>query len=167
MKTKKHAKWEHNMQDFHHSISYGPVSSLSFSTGSSTSDYLSHLIQLSSNDLRLAKRVRVISTELLQNAIQHAEQADSDVHINLMVVNNQVKISVSNTIGKETAEKVNSKIQEIMNSEDIKQFLRKTMDERKKQELRGGIGLIRMRSENNAVLESSWKKDILTVTATI
>ncbi len=78
-----------------------------------------------------------------------------------------IRIAVSNPAESEAAEVVQSKIAAIMHSDNIRQLLRSTMEERKAKKLRGGIGLIRMKSENNANLQAAWKNNTLTVTAAI
>ena len=155
------------MNKFTLSINYGPISALNFNLGSKLSDYLSSIFQEQFGDPKLVKRIRVITTELFQNAIQHGTSPTSSVNLSLKGGNELVVVSVKNIVKPDTATAVQERIKKIMESEDIRAYLRKTIEDRRSRDLRGGIGLIRMRSENDAALSSKYDGRHLTISAVV
>jgi hypothetical protein len=111
----------------------------------------------------VSKKANIVITELLNNALENCNDSDSKIGLKLHVDEGNLIVRVVNPVDKEQYESVRAHIDRINSVDNIRTLLRETILERRKDRLKGGLGLIRLVAENKFKLSVDYKKPFLIV----
>jgi hypothetical protein len=112
---------------------------------------------------KVSKKANIVITELLNNALENSNDSKSQIGIKLNVDEEQLSIKVINVVDQVQFEKVKAHVDKINSVENIRNLLRETILDRRKERLKGGLGLIRLVAENKFKLSVDYKKPYLIV----
>jgi hypothetical protein len=112
---------------------------------------------------KVSKKANIVITELLNNALENCNDDDSKVGLKLHVDEGNLIVKVVNPVNKEQYENVRAHVDRINSVNNIRTLLRETILERRKDRLKGGLGLIRLVAENKFKLSVDYKKPFLIV----
>ena len=101
----------------------------------------------------ISKRINTIISELINNVLANTKDKDSYFGVKISTFDNQVKIVVKNRVTLQQYNLVKKHVKMINNYSTPKKLLEKTIKERRQKELRGGLGLIRIVSEERVKLQ--------------
>lgn len=113
----------------------------------------------------LCKKANIVVTELVQNVMENVRFPESDVRVALEVDPGRVVVRVSNRVTPEQEAAVRGRLAELSSAEAAKKLFTETIRARRAQRLKGGIGLMRLVSENKFQLEQDYDGQELTVCA--
>lgn len=113
----------------------------------------------------LCKKANVVVTELVQNVIDNVSDPDSGMRLDLRIDGETLYVCVTNKATAEQYATVKQRVEEIAASDDPKRLFADTLRARRVQRLRGGLGLIRLVSENRFRLSASYAGEHLTMQA--
>lgn len=111
----------------------------------------------------VSKKANIVITELLNNALENCSDADSKIGLKLHVDEGNLIVRVINPVDNEQFENVRTHVDRINSVDNIRTLLRETILERRKDRLKGGLGLIRIVAENKFKLSVDYKKPFLIV----
>ena len=111
----------------------------------------------------VSKKANIVITELINNALENCNDSDSQIGLKLHVDESKLIIKVVNPVEEEQYEHVRAHVDRINNTENIRALLRRTILERRKDRLKGGLGLIRLVAENKFKLTVDYRKPYLIV----
>jgi hypothetical protein len=112
---------------------------------------------------KVSKKANIVITELLNNALENSNDSDSKIGIKLNVDEELLVVKVINIVDRVQFEKVKAHVDKINSVENIRSLLRETILERRKDRLKGGLGLIRLVAENKFTLSVEYKRPYLIV----
>ena len=115
----------------------------------------------------VSKKANIVITELVNNAVVNSTDGDSKVILEIMVNKDLLRIKVMNTAKRSQYRKVRDHIKMINSTGDLRTLLAETIRERRKDRLRGGLGLIRLAAENKFTLSAGYRAPYLTVDSQI
>jgi hypothetical protein len=110
---------------------------------------------------KVGKKANVVVTELLNNALENINDGNSKIGLKLTIDENRLIIRVINVVTVQQFESVRHQVEKINSSADIKKVLKERIHERRKDRLKGGLGLIRLVAENKFKLSVGYKKPYL------
>lgn len=113
----------------------------------------------------LCKKANVVVTELIQNVIDNAADPTSGVRLDLRIDRDTLQVEVTNKATAEQFAVVKDRVEQIAAAPDPKRLFAETLRSRRVQRLRGGLGLIRLVSENRFRLSASYAGEHLTMQA--
>lgn len=111
------------------------------------------------------RRANVVITELFDNAVVNNLDNESNIVLDLKKGDGCLHIQVSNKATTEQFEQVKDHVDMINGAKDRKRLLADTINARRKDRLRGGLGLMRLVVENKFDISVSYKKSMICVTA--
>jgi hypothetical protein len=111
----------------------------------------------------VSKKANIVITELLNNALENSNDSDSKIGIKLQLDEEHLVVKVINIVDQIQFEKVKAHIEKINTTENIRNLLRETILARRKDRLKGGLGLIRLVAENKFKLSVDYRKPYLIV----
>ena len=115
----------------------------------------------------VGKKANVVITELLNNAVANNIDGESKIALELKIDKDRLWVKVINVARKEQFEKVKSHLDKINSAEDLKKLLAETIRLRRKDRLRGGLGLIRLAAENKFSISVDFDDPFLIVESRI
>lgn len=113
----------------------------------------------------LCKKANVVVTELVQNVIDNVSDPSSAMKIELLLDPEALRVEVTNKVTPEQYQVVKDKVDQLEETEDAKRLFADTLRSRRMQRLRGGLGLIRLVSENRFRLSATYAGEHLTMHA--
>jgi hypothetical protein len=112
---------------------------------------------------KVSKKANIVITELLNNALENSNDGKSKIVIKLNLDEDHLIVKVINIVDQVQFEKVKAHVEKINSVENIRNLLRETILERRKDRLKGGLGLIRLVAENKFKLSVDYQKPYLIV----
>lgn len=113
----------------------------------------------------VGKKANVVVTELVQNVLEHVVDPRSALHLELRVDEDALVVIVSNKATPEQYEGVRARVAALSGSEDVRKLFTTTLRTRRADRLKGGLGLMRLVSENRFRLAVSYDRELLTMQA--
>ena len=113
----------------------------------------------------VCKKANVVLTELVQNVMEDVRFPESDMKVDLSVDRERLLVRVRNRVTDEQEALVSERLSQLETVEGAKKLFSETIRERRKQRLKGGIGLMRLVSENRFRLAKEYDGQELTVSA--
>ncbi len=111
----------------------------------------------------VSKKANVVLTELVNNAIENSTDGRSKIGLRVDIDQSRLVIKVMNPVSREQYGKVRRHVDMINSTENIRKLLRDTILLRRKDRLKGGLGLIRLVAENKFSLLVKYKDPFLIV----
>jgi hypothetical protein len=115
----------------------------------------------------VSKKANIVITELVNNAVINSPDSDGKITLEIMINKDLLRISVINVAKPSQYEKVKDHIKMINSADDLRELLAATIRERRKDRLRGGLGLIRLAAENKFTLSAHYRAPYLIVDSQI
>jgi hypothetical protein len=103
-------------------------------------------------DRVVCRRANVAVTEFVTNALSNAVDPEGELRVDVTVDADALVVEVSNKVDDPGYAAVEARVQRINESPDIKALLRETIKHRRARRLKGGLGLLRLSSENRFAL---------------
>lgn len=152
--------------DINVSYTFSSIMNITYSISSILGNFNSEIINGFYPKL-ISKRVNIIISELVNNVIDYMAINKSGIVLKMKVISDKVIIQVSNKVRYKQYLKVKKHIEEINKSKDIKYLFYETIKKRRSNGLKGGLGLIRLVSENKSSLNVNYNKNnsIMTITS--
>lgn len=113
----------------------------------------------------LCKKANVVITELVQNVIDNVSDPASEMRIDVRIDGEALQVEVTNKVTPEQFQAVRERIEQLNTVSDPKRLFADTLRARRMQRLRGGLGLIRLVSENRFRLSANYAGEHLTMQA--
>lgn len=113
----------------------------------------------------IGKKANIALSELLTNVMENIFDPGGGVGVRIGANAERLHISVSNTASLNAYESVSARIAELQNSQNPKKLFADTIRARRSQQLKGGIGLMRLVAENKFSLSADYDGGVLTVHA--
>lgn len=113
----------------------------------------------------LCKKANVVITELVQNVIENVPDPASGMKIDLRIDGDALHVEVTNKATPEQYQVVKDRVDQLSAASDPKRLFADTLRARRMQRLRGGLGLIRLVSENRFRLSATYAGEHLTMQA--
>ncbi|MDC0719347.1 ATP-binding protein [Nannocystis bainbridge] len=113
----------------------------------------------------LCKKANVVITELVQNVIDNVNDPASQMRVDLRIDGDALQVQVTNKATPEQFQDVKDRVEQLTTSTDPKRLFADTLRARRMQRLRGGLGLIRLVSENRFRLSATYSGEQLTMQA--
>lgn len=113
----------------------------------------------------LCKKANVVITELVQNVIDNVSDPASQMRVDLRIDGAALQVQVTNKATAEQYQVVKDRIEQLHAATDPKRLFADTLRARRLQRLRGGLGLIRLVSENRFRLSATYAGEHLTMQA--
>jgi hypothetical protein len=101
----------------------------------------------------ISKRINTIISELINNVLANTKDKESFFSVKISSFENELKITVKNKVTLKQYNLVKDHVKKINNHNSPKKLLEETIKHRRQKELRGGLGLIRIVSEEKAKLQ--------------
>jgi len=115
----------------------------------------------------VSKKANIVITELVNNAVVNSTDGDSKVTLEILIKKDLLRIKVTNAAKRSQYRKVRDHIKMINSTGDLRTLLAETIRERRKDRLRGGLGLIRLAAENKFTLSAGYRAPYLTIDSQI
>jgi hypothetical protein len=113
----------------------------------------------------LCKRANVVVTELVTNVLENIVDPESEMRFLIEVDAEKLVIEVQNRVSDEQFENVRARIDRINSSSDVRALLKQTIRERRPQRLKGGLGFMRLATENKFELSAERQDGYMTIRA--
>jgi hypothetical protein len=113
----------------------------------------------------VGKKANVVVTELVQNVLENVLDPASALHLELRVDADALVVRVSNKATLEQYEGVRARVDALTSSDDVRKLFTTTLRSRRADRLKGGLGLMRLVSENRFRLAVSYDRELLTMQA--
>ena len=114
----------------------------------------------------VSKRTNTVITELFNNAIENSTDPASTITLEVQINGAQLCIKMTNVARQEQFERVKRHVDRI-NSTDLHRLMAETIRERRKLQLKGGLGLMRLALENKSRISVDYKEPFLIVESEI
>jgi hypothetical protein len=115
----------------------------------------------------ISKKANIVITELVNNAVVNSPDGDGRITLEIVINKDLLRISVTNAAHRSQYKKVRDHIEMINSANDLRKLLADTIRERRKDRLRGGLGLIRLAAENKFTLSARYRAPYLSVDSQI
>jgi hypothetical protein len=115
----------------------------------------------------VSKKANIVITELVNNAVVNSANGNSRISLEIMINESVLRIRVMNAAERSQFRKVKDHIKRINSARDLRKLLADTIRERRKDRLRGGLGLIRLAAENKFTLSTRYRAPYLIVDSQI
>ncbi len=109
----------------------------------------------------VSRKANIVITELFDNAVSNNIDGNSKIILELKINQDRLHIRVKNAAKKEQYRKVKKHVKKINSYSDPKILLADTIRERRKERLKGGLGLIRLTAENKFKLSVKFRSPFL------
>lgn len=113
----------------------------------------------------LCKKANVVITELVQNVIDNISDPSSSMRVDLRIDGDALHVEVTNKATADQFQAVKDRVEQLRAASDPKRLFADTLRARRMQRLRGGLGLIRLVSENRFRLSATYAGEHLTMQA--
>jgi hypothetical protein len=113
----------------------------------------------------VGKKANVVVTELVQNVLENVVDPHSELHLELSVDGDALVVRVRNKATPEQYEGVRARVDALSGAIDAKKLFTTTLRARRADRLKGGLGLMRLVSENRFRLAVSYERELLTMQA--
>ena len=113
----------------------------------------------------VGKKANVVVTELVQNVIENVVDPASELRLELRVDHDALIVRVINKATPEQFEGVKARVDALTGNVDAKKMLATTLRARRSDRLKGGLGLMRLVSENRFRLAVTYEHELLTMQA--
>lgn len=113
----------------------------------------------------VGKKANVVVTELIQNVLENIVDPTSELLLELRVDGDALLVEVRNLATPAQFEAVRARVDALAGSPDPKRLLGDTLRARRADRLKGGLGLLRLVSENRFRLAARYEQGHLTVSA--
>lgn len=113
----------------------------------------------------LCKKANIVVTELVQNVLENVSDPGSEMRLDLRIDSDQLHVTVVNKVTEDQYAIVRERVDQLAGEADPKRLFADTLRARRSQRLRGGLGLIRLVSENRFRLSASYAGELLTMQA--
>lgn len=113
----------------------------------------------------VGKKANVVVTELVQNVLENVLDPRSALHVELRVDADALVVRVRNKATPEQYEGVRARVDALSGAEDVRKLFTTTLRTRRADRLKGGLGLMRLVSENRFRLAVSYERELLTMQA--
>lgn len=113
----------------------------------------------------VAKKANIVITELVTNVVENVSHPDSEMQFALSIDGDTLIIEVTNKVTDEQYSNVSKRIDGINNSPDVRKMLAETIRARRVNRLKGGLGFMRLVTENKFKLSHARRDGLLTVRA--
>jgi hypothetical protein len=126
-----------------------------------------HLLELMGMfyDRVVCRRANVAVTEFVTNALSNAVDPAGELRVDVSVDADALVVEVSNKVDDPGYAAVEARVRRINESEDVKALMRETINHRRARRLKGGLGLLRLTSENRFVLSVRRDGEYMTLRA--
>lgn len=114
---------------------------------------------------RVGKKANVVVTELIQNVVQNVAFPDSELRLELHIDADALIVRVTNKATPAQYADVRDRVAALDACDDPRRLLTATLRARRADHLRGGLGLMRLVSENHFRLAVSYDAELLTMQA--
>jgi hypothetical protein len=111
----------------------------------------------------ISKKANIVITELVNNAVVSSADGDSKIILEIMINKDFLRIRVTNAAKRAQYRKVRDHVNMINSTGDLRKLLAETIRERRKDRLRGGLGLIRLAAENKFTLSARYRAPYLVI----
>lgn len=111
----------------------------------------------------VSRKANIVVTELMTNSVDNFTDGESSVSVSVAIDKDQLKLRVANAASWEQYQEVKEHVDAIMNSEDAKLLMARTIRRRRKEQLKGGLGLIRLVAENKFSLDVEYEEPYIIV----
>lgn len=115
----------------------------------------------------VSKKANIVITELVNNAVVNSLEGDSKISLEIMINKDLLRIRVMSAAKRSQYRKVRDHINMINSTGDLRKLLAETIRERRKDRLRGGLGLIRLAAENKFTLSARYRAPYLVIDSQI
>jgi hypothetical protein len=115
----------------------------------------------------VSKKANIVITELVNNAVVNSPNSDGKITLEIMINKNLLRIRVTNVANRSQYRTVRDHIKMIHSTGDLRKLLADTIRERRKDRMRGGLGLIRLAAENKFSLSTRYRAPYLIVDSQI
>jgi hypothetical protein len=115
----------------------------------------------------VSKKANIVITELVNNAVVNSTDGDSKITLEIMINKHALRIRVTNVAKRSQYRKVRDHIKMINSTDDLRRLLAETIRERRKDRLRGGLGLVRLAAENKFTLSTRYRAPYLVIDSRI
>lgn len=115
----------------------------------------------------VSKKANIVITELVNNAVVNSLEGDSKISLEIMINKDLLRIRVTSAAKRSQYRKVRDHINMINSTGDLRKLLAETIRERRKDRLRGGLGLIRLAAENKFTLSARYRAPYLVIDSQI
>jgi hypothetical protein len=113
----------------------------------------------------IGKKANVAVTELIQNVVENVVDPSSELQLELRVDAEALEVQVRNKATPAQFEAVRARVDALAQAADPKRLLGETLRARRADRLKGGLGLLRLVSENRFQLTARYEHEHLTVFA--
>ncbi len=113
----------------------------------------------------LSRRANVVVTELVTNVLENIVDPESELRFDIEVDAERLVIEVENLVTDEQFENVRARIDYINAAPDVRALLKQTIKERRPKRLKGGLGFMRLVSENKFELTVERRDGYMTIRA--
>jgi hypothetical protein len=96
----------------------------------------------------ISRKANIVITELFNNAVENSTDGESNIILELEINEDILIIRVKNVAERGQFESVKAHIDKINSATDKRKLLADTIRARRKKQLQGGLGLIRLVAEN-------------------
>ena len=115
----------------------------------------------------VSKKANIVITELVNNAVVNSPNSDGKITLEIMINKDLLRIRVTNVANRSQYRIVRDHIKMINSTGDLRKLLAETIRERRKDRLRGGLGLIRLAAENKFTLSTHYNAPYLVIDSQI
>ena len=116
----------------------------------------------------ICKKANIVLTELVDNVIENLIYDESEIEVKFEINEQRLTIETTNEVPYEQYEKVRNRIYMINSAGDnLKNILKETIKARRQDKAKGGLGLIRLVSENKFNISVCYDGRFMTVVAYI
>jgi hypothetical protein len=113
----------------------------------------------------LCKKANIVVTELVQNVIENVQDPASEMRLDVQIDSDTLQVEVTNKATAEQFAAVKDRVEKLSAADDPKRLFAETLRARRMQRLRGGLGLLRLVSENRFRLSARYAGERLTMQA--
>lgn len=108
---------------------------------------------------QLCRKANVVITELVQNVMENVSDPQSVLRCSVAVDAKVLKVSVANRVTEAQWLRVEKRVKEIREAPDLRALVTKTLRERRQQQQRGGLGLMRLAHENKFEIGAAFARE--------
>ena len=114
----------------------------------------------------VSKRANTVISELFNNAVENNADPAGAITLEVQIDGAILRIRMTNVAPQEQFEKVKKHIDQI-NTADIRRLMAETIHERRRLQLKGGLGLMRLALENKSRISADYHDPFLIVESEI
>ena len=115
----------------------------------------------------VSKKANIVVTELFNNALANNVDGNSKIVLEVKINRDRLVIKMLNAANRSQYRAVKEHIRRIKSVDNVKRLLADTIRERRKDQLKGGLGLIRLVAENKFDLSVRYRAPFLIIVSQI